>query len=88
MNVNRFKAFESLRQALTTSSLLLMPDFELPFKLYIDASRHELGAALHQVPIITYKPVGGPFLSISIQIKPTDARYGESQMESLCLVLA
>ncbi|MBW0548503.1 hypothetical protein O181_088218 [Austropuccinia psidii MF-1] len=28
MTVDRVKAFESLRQALTTSSLLLMPDFK------------------------------------------------------------
>ncbi|MBW0517538.1 hypothetical protein O181_057253 [Austropuccinia psidii MF-1] len=52
MTVNRFKAFESLRQALTTAPLLLMPDFKLPFKLYIDASGDGLGAALHQVQII------------------------------------
>ncbi|MBW0515464.1 hypothetical protein O181_055179 [Austropuccinia psidii MF-1] len=38
MTVDRIKAFESLRQALTTASLLLMPDFKLPFELYIDAS--------------------------------------------------
>ncbi|MBW0481828.1 hypothetical protein O181_021543 [Austropuccinia psidii MF-1] len=38
MTVDRFKAFEYLRQALTTSPLLLMPDFKLPLKLYIDAS--------------------------------------------------
>ncbi|MBW0530078.1 hypothetical protein O181_069793 [Austropuccinia psidii MF-1] len=37
MTVDRVKAFESLRQALTTSPLSLMPDFKLPFKLYIDA---------------------------------------------------
>ncbi|MBW0491645.1 hypothetical protein O181_031360 [Austropuccinia psidii MF-1] len=35
MTVDRVKAFESLRQAFTTAPLLLMPDFELPFKLYI-----------------------------------------------------
>ncbi|MBW0557531.1 hypothetical protein O181_097246 [Austropuccinia psidii MF-1] len=33
MTVDRVKAFESLRQALTTAPLLLMPDFNLPFKL-------------------------------------------------------
>ncbi|MBW0593976.1 hypothetical protein O181_133691 [Austropuccinia psidii MF-1] len=38
MTVERVKAFESLIQALTTAPLLLMPDFKLPFKLYIDAS--------------------------------------------------
>ncbi|MBW0568760.1 hypothetical protein O181_108475 [Austropuccinia psidii MF-1] len=60
MTVDRVKAFESLRQAFTTSPLLLMPDFKLPFKLYIDASGDELGAALNKVQIINDKPVEGP----------------------------
>ncbi|MBW0491949.1 hypothetical protein O181_031664 [Austropuccinia psidii MF-1] len=33
MTVDRVKAFESLREALTTAPLLLMPYFKLPFKL-------------------------------------------------------
>ncbi|MBW0579724.1 hypothetical protein O181_119439, partial [Austropuccinia psidii MF-1] len=82
MKVDRVKAFESLRQVLTTAPLLLMPEF----KLYIDASVDGLGAALHQVQIINDKPVEGPICFISRQIKSTEARYGESQMECLCLV--
>ncbi|MBW0591125.1 hypothetical protein O181_130840 [Austropuccinia psidii MF-1] len=88
MTVDRVKAFESLREALTTAPLLLMPDFKLPFKLYIDASGDGLGAALHQVQIINDKPVEGPICFISRQIKPTEARYRASQMECLCLVWA
>ncbi|MBW0555016.1 hypothetical protein O181_094731 [Austropuccinia psidii MF-1] len=88
MTVERVKAFESLRQALTTPPLLLMPDFKLPFKLYIYASGDGLGAALHQVHIIHDKPVEGPICFISKQIKPIEARYGASQMECLCLVWA
>ncbi|MBW0524592.1 hypothetical protein O181_064307 [Austropuccinia psidii MF-1] len=88
MTVDRVNTFESLREALTTSPLLLMPDFMLPFKLYIDASGDGLGAALHQVQIINDKPVEGPICLISKQIKPTEARYGASQMEFLCLVWA
>ncbi|MBW0574597.1 hypothetical protein O181_114312 [Austropuccinia psidii MF-1] len=60
MTVDRFKAFESLREALTTDSLLLMPDFKLSFKLYIDASGDGLGVELHEVQIINDKPVEGP----------------------------
>ncbi|MBW0523983.1 hypothetical protein O181_063698 [Austropuccinia psidii MF-1] len=60
ITVDRVKAFESLRQALTTAPLLLMPDFKLPFKLYIDASGYGLGSELHQVQSINYKPVEGP----------------------------
>ncbi|MBW0543027.1 hypothetical protein O181_082742 [Austropuccinia psidii MF-1] len=47
MTVDRVKAFGSLIQALTTAPLLLIQDFKLPFKLYIDASGDGLGAALH-----------------------------------------
>ncbi|MBW0516417.1 hypothetical protein O181_056132 [Austropuccinia psidii MF-1] len=88
ITVDRVKAFESLRQALTTAPLLLMPDFKLPFKIYIDASGDGLGAALHQVQIINDKPVEGPICLISRKIKPTEARYGASHMECLCLVWA
>ncbi|MBW0484063.1 hypothetical protein O181_023778 [Austropuccinia psidii MF-1] len=83
MTVERVKAFESLRKALTTAPLLLMPDFKLPFKIYIDVSGDWLGAALHQVEIITGKPVEGPICFLSRQIKKTEAGYGESQMEFL-----
>ncbi|MBW0519664.1 hypothetical protein O181_059379 [Austropuccinia psidii MF-1] len=88
MTVDSVKAFEYLRQALTTAPLLLMSYFKLPFKLYIDESRDGLGAALHQVQIINDKPVEGPICFIFGKIKPTEARYGASQMECLFLVLA
>ncbi|MBW0495391.1 hypothetical protein O181_035106 [Austropuccinia psidii MF-1] len=88
MTVDRVKAFESLRQALTTAPLMLMPEFKLPFKLYIDSSGDGLGAALHQVQIINDKPVEAPICFISRQIKPTEARYGAIQMECLCLIWA
>ncbi|MBW0548869.1 hypothetical protein O181_088584 [Austropuccinia psidii MF-1] len=85
MTSDRVKAFEYLEQALTTASLLLMPEFKLSFKLYIDASGDGLGAELHQVQIINDKPVEGAICFISRKIKSTEARYGESQMECLCL---
>ncbi|MBW0512462.1 hypothetical protein O181_052177 [Austropuccinia psidii MF-1] len=88
MTVERFKDFESLREPLTTAPLLMMPDFKLPFKLYIYASGDGLGGALHQAQIINDKPMEGPICFISRKIKPTEARYGESQMECLCLVWA
>ncbi|MBW0472774.1 hypothetical protein O181_012489 [Austropuccinia psidii MF-1] len=87
MTVDRVKAFESLRKELTTAPLLLMPDCKLTFKLYIDQSGDGLGASFHQVQIINDKPVEGAICFISRQIKPTEARYGESKMECLCLVL-
>ncbi|MBW0535787.1 hypothetical protein O181_075502 [Austropuccinia psidii MF-1] len=88
MTVDRVKAFESLRQALTTAPLLLIPEFKIPFKLHIDTLGDGLGAALHQVQIVYDTPVEGPICFISRKIKPTEARYGASQMECLCLVWA
>ncbi|MBW0541189.1 hypothetical protein O181_080904 [Austropuccinia psidii MF-1] len=88
MTVDRVKAFQSLRQALTIAPLLLIPDFKLPFKLYIDASGNGLGAELYQVHIINDKHVEGHICLISRQIKPTEARYRASKMECLCLVWA
>ncbi|MBW0560037.1 hypothetical protein O181_099752 [Austropuccinia psidii MF-1] len=65
-----------------------MLDWKLPFKMYIYACGAGLGAALHQVQIVNDKPYEGPICFISRQIKPTEARYGASQMECLCLVWA
>ncbi|MBW0593520.1 hypothetical protein O181_133235 [Austropuccinia psidii MF-1] len=88
MTQERIKSYEKIRKALTEAPLLLMPDWNIPFKFYIDACGDELGEALHQVQIIDDKPTEGPFSYISRQIKPTEARYGASQMECLCLVWA
>ncbi|MBW0511206.1 hypothetical protein O181_050921 [Austropuccinia psidii MF-1] len=52
----RIKAYEKIRKALTEAPLLLMPDCNIPFKLYIDACGEGLGAALHQLQIIDDKP--------------------------------
>ncbi|MBW0498447.1 hypothetical protein O181_038162 [Austropuccinia psidii MF-1] len=82
------KAYEKIRKALTEAPLILMPDYNIPFNLYIDAFGDGLGAALHQVHIIDDKPTEGPVLYISIQIESTEARYGASQMGSLSLVWA
>ncbi|MBW0521425.1 hypothetical protein O181_061140 [Austropuccinia psidii MF-1] len=65
-----------------------MPDWQLPFKLYIDACGEGLGSVLHQTQIVNDKPVERPICFISRQIKPTEAIYGASQMECLRLVWA
>ncbi|MBW0570594.1 hypothetical protein O181_110309 [Austropuccinia psidii MF-1] len=84
----RVKAYEELQNSLTNAPFLLTPNWKLPFKLHIDACGERLGAALHQTQIINDKPVEGPMCFISRQIKPTEERYRESQMECLCLVWA
>ncbi|MBW0499729.1 hypothetical protein O181_039444 [Austropuccinia psidii MF-1] len=86
MTQERIQAYEKITYALTNSPLLLIPDWNLPFKLYIDAWGEGLVAALHQVQVVNDKPYEGPICFISRQIKPTEARYGASQMECLFLV--
>ncbi|MBW0549766.1 hypothetical protein O181_089481 [Austropuccinia psidii MF-1] len=88
MTWNRIQAYEKIIYALTNAPLLLMSDWKLPFKLYIDECGEILGVALHQVDTVNEKPYEGPICFISRQIKPTEARYGVSQMECLCLVWA
>ncbi|MBW0561972.1 hypothetical protein O181_101687, partial [Austropuccinia psidii MF-1] len=84
----RIEAYEKIGKALTEAPLLLMPDWNIPLKWFIDVCGDGLGEALHQVQIIDDKPTEGPVCYISRQIKPTEARYGESKMECLCLVWA
>ncbi|MBW0521098.1 hypothetical protein O181_060813 [Austropuccinia psidii MF-1] len=88
MTQGRIKAYEKIRKAFTEDPLLLMPDWNIPFKLYIDACRDGLGTALPQVQIIDEKHTEGPVCYISRQIKPKKARFGASQMECLFLVWA
>ncbi|MBW0548828.1 hypothetical protein O181_088543 [Austropuccinia psidii MF-1] len=88
MTQEGIQAYEKIKYALTNAPLLLIPDWKLPFKMYIDACGEGLGAALHQVQIVNEKPYGGPICFISRKIKPTRARYRVSQIECLCLVWA
>ncbi|MBW0556288.1 hypothetical protein O181_096003 [Austropuccinia psidii MF-1] len=78
MTQERIKAYEKIRKVLNEAPLLLMPDWNIPFKLYIDACGYGLGAALRQVQIIDDKPTERPVCYISRKIKPTEARYGAS----------
>ncbi|MBW0588699.1 hypothetical protein O181_128414 [Austropuccinia psidii MF-1] len=85
MRQERIQAYGKISKALTEAPLLLIPDWNIPFKLYIDACEDGLGEALHQVQIIDAKPTEEPACYISIQIKPTEARYDASQMECLLI---
>ncbi|MBW0551866.1 hypothetical protein O181_091581 [Austropuccinia psidii MF-1] len=78
MTQERIKAYEKIRKALTEAPLLLMPDWNIHYKLYIDECRDGLEAALHQVQIIDDKATAGPVCYISRKIKQTEARYGAS----------
>ncbi|MBW0495748.1 hypothetical protein O181_035463 [Austropuccinia psidii MF-1] len=82
-------AFERIKHELTNALVLILPDFELPFKLYIDAAcSRGLGAAHHQRQIVDGEPREGVICYISSKLKDLEARYGATQTECLCLVWA
>ncbi|MBW0478635.1 hypothetical protein O181_018350 [Austropuccinia psidii MF-1] len=85
----RRDTYESIKHQLTNAPVLILPDFVLPFKLYIDAACSQgLGAVLHQRQIVDGEPREGVICYISWKLKDSGARYGETQTECLCLVWA
>ncbi|MBW0509853.1 hypothetical protein O181_049568 [Austropuccinia psidii MF-1] len=88
MTQERIKAYGKIKEALTEAPLLLIPYWNINFKLYIAAGGDELEEDLHQVQFIDDKPTEGPVHYISREIKPTEAGYGASKMKCLCLVWA
>ncbi|MBW0525701.1 hypothetical protein O181_065416 [Austropuccinia psidii MF-1] len=52
MTQERIGAYQNIRKALQEVPLLLMPDWNINFKFYIDACGDGLGAALHQVQFL------------------------------------
>ncbi|MBW0510911.1 hypothetical protein O181_050626 [Austropuccinia psidii MF-1] len=85
----RRDAYERIKYELKNAPVLISPDFELPFKLYIDAACSQgLEAALHQRQIVDGESREGVICYISRQLKDSEARYGDTQTECLCLVWA
>ncbi|MBW0483670.1 hypothetical protein O181_023385 [Austropuccinia psidii MF-1] len=85
----RIDAYERIKHELTNAPVLILPEFELPFKLYIDAACSQgLGAALHQRQIVDGEPREGVICYIFRQLKDSEARYGATQTECLFLVWA
>ncbi|MBW0512749.1 hypothetical protein O181_052464 [Austropuccinia psidii MF-1] len=69
-------AYERIKYELTNAPVLILPDFELPFKLYIDAACSQgSGAALHQRQIVDGELREGVICYISRQLKDAEARY-------------
>ncbi|MBW0482048.1 hypothetical protein O181_021763 [Austropuccinia psidii MF-1] len=64
MTEERVTEYEGLKNSLKNAPFLLMPNWNLPFKLYIDACGEGLGAALHQTQIINDKPGERPICFI------------------------
>ncbi|MBW0467632.1 hypothetical protein O181_007347 [Austropuccinia psidii MF-1] len=75
MTEERVKEYKELKNSLTNAPFILIPNFKLPFKLYIDSCGEGLDSSLHQTQIINHKPVKGPICFTSRQIKPAEARH-------------
>ena len=56
MTTERIHACQEIKRMLTTAPVLLQPDYEKPFKLYVDASFEGLGAALHRFKSLMVNP--------------------------------
>ncbi|MBW0471742.1 hypothetical protein O181_011457 [Austropuccinia psidii MF-1] len=85
----RRDAYERIKYELTNEPVLILPYFEVPFRFYIDlVCSQGLGASLHQRQIVYGQPREGLICYIFRKLKNSEARYGETQTEFLCLVLA
>ncbi|MBW0468586.1 hypothetical protein O181_008301 [Austropuccinia psidii MF-1] len=85
----RRDAYERIKHELTNAPVLILPDFELTFKLYIDPTCSQgLGAALHQRQIVDGEGREGVICYIFRQLKDSEARYGATQTKCLCLFWA
>lgn len=78
----REEAFKLAKQALLSPAVLALPDWTLPFKLYIDACFDGLGAALTQMQLGKERPIA----FISRKLKRSEERYAATQLECLGLV--
>ncbi|MBW0463044.1 hypothetical protein O181_002759 [Austropuccinia psidii MF-1] len=60
ITMERRDAYDSIKNELTNAPFMILPDFELPFKLYINAAFSQgLGEALHQRQIVDGEPREG-----------------------------
>ncbi|MBW0505388.1 hypothetical protein O181_045103 [Austropuccinia psidii MF-1] len=77
INKERRDAHERIKHELTHAPVLILPYFELPFNLYIDAAcRQGLGEALHQRKTVDGETIEGVICYISRQLEDSEARYG------------
>ncbi|MBW0511117.1 hypothetical protein O181_050832 [Austropuccinia psidii MF-1] len=66
----RRDAYEKIKHVLTNATVMILPDFEFPFNLYIDASCSQgLGASLHQRQIVNGEPREAVICYISRKLK-------------------
>ncbi|KAJ8712243.1 hypothetical protein PYW07_005085 [Mythimna separata] len=79
------QAFEDLKSRLSTSPILIQPDFEEPFILRTDASGYALGAVLLQGPTPQEER---PIEYASRLLLPAERNYHTTEREALAVVWA
>lgn len=77
-------SFEDSKKALLDPAILAMPDWNQPFRLYIDACFEGLGAELAQIQEGKERPIA----FISRRLRPAEERYAATQLECLGLIWA
>ena len=75
------KAFDTLKEALTTAPILAYPDYNRPFMLHTDASTDGLGAVLYQ----DIDGVERVIAYASRSLKPSEKNYPAHTLEFLAL---
>ncbi len=78
------RAFELARRALSSDSILIMPDFEKLFVLATDASNYAYGAVLQQLVNEVLRPVA--YYSKSLTL--AQRNYSTSEREMLAVVMS
>lgn len=82
------KAWTNLKQAIIQSPVLGTPDFDKPFKPYVDASLLGLGGVLQQEQIIDGVVREVFICFISRSLRNGELNYGATQLECLSLFRA
>ena len=72
------KAFEEIKNHITAESLLIYPDFNIPFDVYTDASDRQLGAVILQK--------GKPVAHFSRTLNAAQRNYTTTDKETLSIV--
>jgi hypothetical protein len=77
-------AFDTLKDALTSSPVLRGPDFSKPFALYTDASDHHVAACLCQRDEASEQH---PIIFVSKKLSPTETRYASIEREMYAIYM-
>ncbi|MBW0532634.1 hypothetical protein O181_072349 [Austropuccinia psidii MF-1] len=82
INKERRDAYERIKYELTNAPILILPDFELAFNVYVDAACIKfLGAAIYKRQLVDGDPKEGEICYISWQLKYSEAGYAATHIE-------